>query len=178
MLGDLYGLIPVNGRVVGVGGLCSVLLWWLPVHLTGSIGISLTWEEGSIGEIEVVLDNIELGSGIDKDVIGPGGGDWYPFTPSIIDARSLRCRRASRARVSQSESDEVPGQVCGCSGSCWIGGMTGRFMGGGAVHRKLENGESCSRSISMASFLNADLHLPRNVFFVSPTDEARVVVDC
>ncbi len=50
-------------------------------------------------------------------------------------------------------------------------------MMGGAVQRKLDKGESCSGSASMASFLNTDFHLPRNVFFVSPTDEVRVVVD-
>ncbi len=44
--------------------------------------------------------------------------------------------------------------------------MASGFMTGGAVWRKLDKGESCSGSISMASFLNADLHLPRNVFFV------------
>ncbi len=69
----MYGLIPVNGGVVGVRHVCSVLLWWLPVCLTGSIRVSLTWEEGGIGEVEVVPDNIELESGIDEDVVGSGG---------------------------------------------------------------------------------------------------------
>ncbi len=169
----------MNGGIVGVRCLCSILLWWLPVHFTGSIGISLTREEGSVEEIEVVPDNVELGSGINEYVCGPSGDIWYPFTPSTINTKSLRCGRASRAQVSQSESDEVPGQICCCSiGSFQMGGIAGGFMMRGAVWRKLDKGESCSGSISMASFVNADLHLPRNVFFISPMDEARVVVDC
>ncbi len=63
----------MNGGIVGVRCLCLILLWWLPVHFTGLIGISPTREEGSVGEIEVVPDNVELGSGIDEYVCGPGG---------------------------------------------------------------------------------------------------------
>ncbi len=76
MLSDLYRLIPVNGGIVGVRCLWPVLLGWLPVCLTGLIGVSPAREEGSIGEIEVVPDNVELGSGINKYVCGPGGDTW------------------------------------------------------------------------------------------------------
>lgn len=55
--------------------------------------------------------------------------------------------------------------------------MTSRSMVGGIICRKLDSGESCSSSISRASFLNADLHFPRNVFFVSPVDEVRVLIE-
>ncbi len=39
-------------------------------------------------------------------------------------------------------------------------------------------GASCSGNISIASFLNTDFHLPRNIFFISPVEDARVLVDC
>ncbi len=58
------------------------------------------------------------------------------------------------------------------------GGIASRGVVGRVVSRKLDNRESCSGNISIASFLNADLHLPRNVFFVSPMDEARVLIKC
>ncbi len=149
MLGDLYGLVPMNGGIVGVGSLWLILLRQLPVCLTGSVGILPTREEGCVGEIEVIPDDVELRSGINENVCGSGGDCWYPFTPSTIDARSLGCRSASRARFPQSELDEVPGQICCCRGGSWqIGGMASRFVMGGAVWRKLDKGESCSGSIS------------------------------
>ncbi len=47
LLGDLYRLIPANGRVVGVDWLCLIELGQVPVWLTGSsVWVSLTREKG------------------------------------------------------------------------------------------------------------------------------------
>ncbi len=51
LLGDLYGLIPVYDRSVG---------GWGP----RSVGIGSLWEKGSVGEVEVAPENVELKSGV------------------------------------------------------------------------------------------------------------------
>ncbi len=183
MLGDTYGLVPTYGRVVGVGrwdsvgvvsasGICCPVLVW----------IASSWKEGSIGKVEVVPDVVNVNGGVDEDVCGSRGAWCWMCTgiPGRPGTRLLGGGRASRAWVSQAESYEVPCQVCCCRGGLrWTGGIVGRScVMGGTIHRKLDKGESRSGSTSIASFLNANLHLLRNILFVSAVDEARVLVKC
>ncbi len=44
-----------------------------------SVGIGSSWEEGGIGEVKIVPENVELEAGVGCDI-------WYPCTPRTIEA--------------------------------------------------------------------------------------------
>ncbi len=55
MLGDLYRLIPVDDREVGIGD---------PLGGPCLIGIASSGKEGSVGEVDIIPENVKLKHGL------------------------------------------------------------------------------------------------------------------
>ncbi len=110
---DSYRFVPVyDGRIF---------------HGSPTVWVFPRGKEGSVEEIEVVPDEIELGGGADKDVVGTAGRGENWDTPRTVAGSSFGDRGLSWACCLQAKLNEVSGQFCGSSEvSYWMGGIAGR----------------------------------------------------
>ncbi len=96
---DPYGFVPVYDGGIFCGGSMGWVFW------LGKVG--------SVGNIEVIPDEVELSGGADVDVMGVIGDRANCGIPRTTAGRWLGDGGACWACCPQAESNEVSGQVCG-----------------------------------------------------------------